>query len=82
MFNSDDKVIQNADVRMNHIIDLYLNTPEKGCFDTPLHIASKFGFTGNVKVLAVYIIVRKLNAQRNAMRTNLFVQLAAVITCT
>lgn len=34
----------SKDTFINHIIDLYCNTPEKILFETPLHLACKFGF--------------------------------------
>ncbi|XP_050308112.1 ankyrin repeat and LEM domain-containing protein 2 homolog isoform X2 [Anthonomus grandis grandis] len=44
----------NANQRCKMLLDLYLNTPNKGFNDTPLHIASKWGADTIVEVLLSY----------------------------
>ena len=37
--------------RINYMLDLYLNTPDKQCGEIPLHIAAKFGFVAMIELL-------------------------------
>lgn len=48
----------NIAFRKKHLIDLYLNTPEKILCDTPLHMACKFGF---VDIVAFLLSCDQLN---------------------
>ncbi|CAG9762865.1 unnamed protein product [Ceutorhynchus assimilis] len=45
---------ENAEQRCRMLLDLYLNTPNKGFNDTPLHIASKWGADKVMEVLLSY----------------------------
>uniref|UniRef100_A0A7M4FNS6 Ankyrin repeat and LEM domain-containing protein 2 n=3 Tax=Crocodylus porosus TaxID=8502 RepID=A0A7M4FNS6_CROPO len=57
MYPDDDEVMLQK--RIRYIVDLYLNTPDKVGFDTPLHFACKFGNLDVVNVLTSHPDIAK-----------------------
>lgn len=49
-----DEDHQNAEARAKFLLDLYLNTPDKGLNETPLHFAVKFGAAQVVEILVSF----------------------------
>ncbi|GCC28725.1 hypothetical protein chiPu_0007159 [Chiloscyllium punctatum] len=57
MYPDDNEVMLQK--RIKYIVDLYLNTPDKMGFDTPLHFACKFGHAEVVNVLCSHPDISK-----------------------
>lgn len=65
---------EQAKERSNHYLDLYLNTPEKGLSETPLHFAAKFGSVNVARLMLS-------NEMCNKMPTNKHGQTPRDIIC-
>ncbi|KAA3672974.1 ankyrin repeat and LEM domain-containing protein 2 [Paragonimus westermani] len=52
--------------RQWHVIDLYLNSPELGNLETPLHFASKFGHLPCVRLLASHPLTQMTALNRSS----------------
>ncbi|XP_034548077.1 ankyrin repeat and LEM domain-containing protein 2 [Notolabrus celidotus] len=57
MYPDDQEVMLQK--RIHYIVDLYLNTPDKAGFETPLHFACKFGCPEVVNVLCSHPDIAK-----------------------
>ena len=60
--------------RREFLVDMYLNMPDKGGGDTPLHLATKFGHLEMVRLLCSY-------HQTRTDTTNKFGEQAAAVVC-
>ncbi|KAK6637365.1 hypothetical protein RUM44_007781 [Polyplax serrata] len=58
----DDNDVDSCYARGKILLDRYLNTPDKGANDTPLHMAAKYGAVEVVQVLLSYAECQKNNA--------------------
>ncbi|XP_038663525.1 ankyrin repeat and LEM domain-containing protein 2 [Scyliorhinus canicula] len=62
MYPDDNEVMLQK--RIKYIVDLYLNTPDKMGFDTPLHFACKFGHAEMVNVLCSHPDTSKVSKNK------------------
>ncbi|XP_041058902.1 ankyrin repeat and LEM domain-containing protein 2 [Carcharodon carcharias] len=62
MYPDDNEIMLQK--RIKYIVDLYLNTPDKMGFDTPLHFACKFGHAEVVNVLCSHPDTSKVSKNK------------------
>lgn len=66
MYPDDQEVMLQK--RIHYIVDLYLNTPDKAGFETPLHFACKFGCPDVVNVLCSHPDINKNCKNKDGQR--------------
>lgn len=66
MYPDDQEVMLQK--RIRYIVDLYLNTPDKAGFETPLHFACKFGCPDVVNVLCSHPDVDKNRKNKDGQK--------------
>ncbi|XP_008415842.1 ankyrin repeat and LEM domain-containing protein 2 isoform X1 [Poecilia reticulata] len=66
MYPDDQEVMLQK--RIRYIVDLYLNTPDKASFETPLHFACKFGCPDVVNVLCSHPDIDKNCKNRDGQK--------------
>lgn len=68
MYPDDQEVMLQK--RIRYIVDLYLNTPDKAGFETPLHFACKFGCPDVVNVLCSHPDIDKNCKNKDGLKPN------------
>uniref|UniRef100_I3JYL5 Ankyrin repeat and LEM domain-containing protein 2 n=1 Tax=Oreochromis niloticus TaxID=8128 RepID=I3JYL5_ORENI len=66
MYPDDQEVMLQK--RIRYIVDLYLNTPDKAGFETPLHFACKFGCPDVVNVLCSHPDIDKNRENKDGQK--------------
>ncbi|KAM4745858.1 ankyrin repeat and LEM domain-containing protein 2 isoform 2-T3 [Anableps anableps] len=66
MYPDDQEVMLQK--RIRYIVDLYLNTPDKASFETPLHFACKFGCPDVVNILCSHPDIDKNCKNREGLK--------------
>uniref|UniRef100_A0A3P8S6A7 Ankyrin repeat and LEM domain-containing protein 2 n=1 Tax=Amphiprion percula TaxID=161767 RepID=A0A3P8S6A7_AMPPE len=66
MYPDDQEVMLQK--RIRYIVDLYLNTPDKAGFETPLHFACKFGCPDVVNVLCSHPDIDKNRKNKDGQK--------------
>ncbi|XP_076446856.1 uncharacterized protein LOC143284097 [Babylonia areolata] len=54
LYSNSNDTQESRSRRIMYLFDLYLNSPDKGCAETPLHIACKMGHPAVVQSLVMY----------------------------
>ena len=64
--------------RREYLVDMYLNMPDKGGGDTPLHLASKWGHLEMVRLLCSYHQTRLAMSIERVLASTVFLVLFIV----